>query len=427
MNPNKLLTEMFTVSVAAAHPSRCLPPHLPKPPNNGRTIVIGAGKAAAAMAYTVEQHWPHQYMDRLSGLVITRYQHGEQCARIEVIEAGHPVPDAAGQAGAKRMLGILQGLTKHDLVLCLISGGGSALLSLTPESMRWDDKRDVTQALLKCGAPIHEINCVRKHLSSIKGGRLALAAAPARVVSLIISDVPGDDMSVIASGPTVADPSTREQAMAVINKYQIKAPNGVLSWLNSAASETPKPGDARLAEVQNILIATPKDSLQAAAHFAKQAGIEAVVLGDALEGEARVCGVLHAKLAQQCARTGSPAEPPCVIISGGETTVTVRGSGRGGRNAEFLLSLGIALNGQADTWAIACDTDGMDGTETNAGALIGPHFLQEAKLLGLEPVEHLNNNDAFSLFERTHSLIVTGPTRTNVNDFRAVYIGGRRK
>jgi glycerate 2-kinase len=416
---------MFDAAVVVAHPSRCIPPHLPTPPSQGRTIVIGAGKAAAAMALAVEQGWPDEYKDRLSGLVITRYQHSATCQHIEVVEAGHPLPDAAGQAAAERMLGLLQGLTEQDLVLCLLSGGGSSLLSLAPTSVSLEDKRNVTHSLLNCGATIHEINCVRKHLSRIKGGRLAIAAAPARVVSLIISDVPGDDVSVIASGPTAADPSTREQALAVLNRYAITAPASVLAWLNNPLSETPKPGDARWVSVQNILIATPKASLQAAARIAEQAGIATVILGDDLEGEARDCGVMHAALAKQCANTNAPAKPPCVLISGGETTVIVSGSGRGGRNAEFLLSLGIALDGQADTWAIACDTDGIDGTETNAGALIGPDFLQEAASLQLNPGALLANNDAYSVFEPTSNLVITGPTRTNVNDFRAIYIGRR--
>lgn len=420
MKPPQLLRSMFEAAVAAAHPSLCVPPHLPAPPK-GRTIVIGAGKAAAAMACAVEQHWSGP----LSGLVITRYQHGEHCDQIEVIEAGHPVPDAAGKAGAERMLKMLQGLTADDLVLCLISGGGSSLLSLPPESVPLEDKRTVTQGLLKCGAPIGEINCVRKHLSRIKGGRLALAARPARVVSLLISDVPGDDLSMIASGPTVADASTCAEALAVLHKYRIDIPASVLNWLGQPAAETPKPGDPRLAHVQNILVATPQASLQAAARVAQQVGVATHILGDDLEGEARDCARLHAQLAQQCLRAGQPAQPPCVLISGGETTVTVRGNGRGGRNAEFLLSLAIALQAQADTWATACDTDGIDGTESNAGALIGPRFLQQTALLNLDPNRYLDNNDAFSLFEHMNALITTGPTRTNVNDFRAIYIGRR--
>jgi hydroxypyruvate reductase len=373
---------------------------------------------AAAVAGRIEE-----YKSQPSYLVITRYQHGETCQHIEVVEAGHPLPDLAGQTAAERMLGLLQGLTEQDLVLCLLSGGGSSLLSLPPLSVSLQDKRNVTQALLKCGATIHEINCVRKHLSCIKGGRLAIAAAPSRVVSLVISDVPGDEVSVIASGPTTGDPTTREQAAAVLHQYAVAAPASVLAWLNNPLSETPKPGDVHLANVQNAFVATPKASLQAAARIAEQVGIVTVILGDDLEGEARDCAIMHAELAKQCANTNSPAKPPCALISGGETTITVRGSGRGGRNAEFLLSLGIALDGQADTWAIACDTDGIDGTETNAGALIGPDFLQEAASLQLNPRAFLANNDAYSMFAQTNHLVTTGPTRTNVNDFRALYIG----
>jgi glycerate 2-kinase len=420
MRPADLLQAMFAAAVATAHPSRCVPPYLPAPPQ-GRTLVIGAGKAAATMAHAVEQHW----QGPLSGLVITRYQHSDCCQRIEVIEAGHPLPDASGEAGAERMLGLVQGLTADDLLLCLISGGGSSLLTLTPPSVPLQDKRHVTGELLTSGATIHEINCVRKHLSLIKGGRLALAAAPARVVSLIISDVPGDDLSVVASGPTVADPSTRQEALAVLRKYAIATPDSVIHWLNEPASETPKPGDPCLAKVENLMIATSRASLQAAAAVAQQAGVAPVILGDDLQGEARDCGRMHAELARQRRRTGQPADAPCVIISGGETTVTVLGKGRGGRNAEFLLSLGLALDGQADTWALACDTDGIDGTETNAGALIGPKFLEQAAALGLHPEVFLNDNDAFTLFEKLNALISTGPTGTNVNDFRAIYVGRR--
>jgi glycerate 2-kinase len=421
MKPIDLLHAMFEAAVAAAHPSRCVPPNLPAPPPKGRTVVIGGGKAAAAMAHAVEQHW----QGPLSGLVITRYQHGECCERIQVVEAGHPLPDVSGQAGAEEMLGLLQGLTSDDLVLCLISGGGSSLMSLASPSIPLQDKRLVTSELLKSGATIQEINCVRKHLSRIKGGRLALAAVPARVVTLIISDVPGDALSVIASGPTVADPSTRQAAIAVLGKYEIVAPQSISQWLNDPACETPKPDDPRFAGVSNLLIATSAASLQAAAMVAEQAGVTPVILGDALQGEARDCAGWHADLARQCQRTGQPAKAPCVLISGGETSVTVLGNGRGGRNAEFLLSLGIALEGQADTWSLACDTDGIDGTETNAGACIGPKFLQQAAALELDPVSFLNDNNAFTLFEKLNALITTGPTRTNVNDFRAIYIGRR--
>jgi glycerate 2-kinase len=424
MRPDRLLRAMFDAAVKAAHPSHCLPTYLPTPPEHGRTVVIGAGKAAAAMARTVEMHWQGP-PDKLSGLVITRYGHGEPCEQIEVVEAGHPLPDARGAAAAERILQLLENLTADDLVLCLISGGGSALLSLPPQAVPLTDKQRVTKQLLNCGATIHEINCVRKHLSRIKGGRLAVAAAPARVVTLMISDVPGDDPSVIASGPTVADKTTRIDALQVLSKYGIDIPDSVLQWLNQPSSESPKPGDDIFKRVENRLIATPMASLKAAAHVAEDAGITAVILGDDLEGEARDVATMHAGLAQQCVLANDPAKPPCVLISGGETTVTVHGNGRGGRNAEFLLSLGLALQEQADTWAIACDTDGIDGTEDNAGAMIGPRFLRFAAAQGLKPEAHLDDNDAYTLFKRLGALVLTGPTRTNVNDFRAIYIGRR--
>jgi glycerate 2-kinase len=413
MHGPELLRAMFDAAVNAAHPAHCVPPFLPARPK-GRTLVIGAGKAAAAMARAVEDHW----QGPLQGLVITRYGHGVPCRHIEVVEAGHPLPDAAGQAGAQRMLALLKNLSADDLVLCLISGGGSALLSLSAEVVPLSDKRSTTRALLTSGATIAEINCVRKHLSRIKGGQLAMAAAPASVVSLIISDVPGDDLSVIASGPTVADPSTRHDALAVLNKYKIDTPTSVLTWLNDARCETPKPGDAKLASVQNILIATPQAALLAAAQVASNAGVTPLILGNAIEGEARECAIMHAGIARQCLQHNQPVAPPCVVISGGETTVTVRGTGRGGRNTEFLLSLAVALQGQTNTWALAGDTDGIDGTESNAGALIGPELLHEAVARGLNAAEYLANNDAFSFFARLNALLTTGPTRTNVNDFR---------
>lgn len=425
MRPDRLLRAMFDAAVAAAHPSQCLPAHLPVPPQHGRTIVIGAGKAAAAMAQVVETHWPAEHRQRLSGLVITRYNHGAPCQHIEVVEAGHPLPDSAGQTGAARILALLEGLTEQDLVLCLISGGGSALLSMAPDAVPLDDKRTLTQTLLRSGATIHEINCVRKHLSCIKGGRLALAAAPARIVTLMISDVPGDEASVIASGPTVADATTREQAQAVLAKYGINPPDSIARWLDNPASETPKPGDPRLQHVSNVLIATPMQALRAAAQVAEQHGIRTCILGDDIEGEARDVGALHAALAQQCLLANDPVPPPCILLSGGETTVTMRGHGRGGRNAEYLLSLAITLDGQADTWALACDTDGIDGSEANAGAMIGPGFWPMAQRLQLSPEQFLDNNDAYSLFEQMGGLINTGPTCTNVNDFRAIFVGRR--
>lgn len=408
---------MFHAALDAAAPARVLPAFLPPPPR-GRTIVVGAGKAAAAMAAAVEQHWQAP----LSGLVVTRYGHAVPCEHIEVVEASHPTPDAAGLAAAQSIRERVTGLSGDDLVLCLISGGGSSLLSLPAAGISLADKRSINQQLLRSGAAIDEINCVRKHLSAIKGGRLALAAQPAQLVCLIISDVPGDDVSVIASGPTVADASTREQALEILERYDLSVPRHVLDWLASEAAETPKPGDPRLQSVRNILIATPQQALAAAADYAVSQGVRSLILGDAIEGEARECAKVHAGIALSCATHKVPLEAPCVLISGGETTVTVRGRGRGGRNAEFLLGLALALRGRDNVWAIACDTDGIDGTEDNAGAQLGPDSLLRASALGLDPAALLADNDAYRLFESLNDLVITGPTRTNVNDFRAILI-----
>ncbi len=412
-----LLKHMFEAAVEAAAPAHCVPSHLPPPPK-GRTIVVGAGKAAAAMAAAVEAHWPGP----LEGLVVTRYGHGAPTERIKVVEASHPVPDEAGPAAARAILDLVHGLTEDDLVLALISGGGSALLALPGGAIALADKQQINRALLKSGAHIGEMNCVRKHLSAIKGGRLAAAAAPARVVSLIISDVPGDDLSVIASGPTVADSTTLADARAVLEKYQIDMSPAVRSHLADPANETPKPGDPRLANVTNVLIATPQSSLEAAAKIAREAGFAPLILGNAIEGEARECGMVHAGIARQCAGYGQPAAPPCAIISGGETTVTVRGKGRGGRNAEFLLSLAVALDSHPGIWALAADTDGIDGSEDNAGAIIGPDTLARAAQAGLDLKAMLADNDAYSAFAALDDLLITGPTRTNVNDLRAILV-----
>jgi glycerate 2-kinase len=414
-----LLRAMFDAAVAAASPAVCVPPHLPAPPK-GRTIVVGAGKAAAAMAAAVEAHWPGP----LEGLVVTRYGHGAKTSRIEVVEASHPVPDAAGREAAARILAKVKGLTSDDLVLALISGGGSALMALPAEGVSLEEKQAVNKALLKSGATISEMNCVRKHLSAVKGGRLARAASPARVVALMISDVPGDDLSVIASGPTVPDATTREDALAVIAKYKIDASAAVLAHLRSPDCETPKPGDGIFANVQNILIATPQGSLDAAAAVAREAGYTPCILGD-LEGESREVAIVHAGIARQIALHGQPFEPPVAIISGGETTVTVRGNGRGGRDAEFLLSLALALEGFGGVSAIACDTDGIDGSEDNAGAIMTPDTVARAAKLGVDLKALFANNDAYTAFEKLGDLIVTGPTRTNVNDFRVILIPGR--
>ena len=415
-----LLRAMFDAAVNAAAPALCVPPHLPAEPK-GRTIVVGAGKAAASMAAAVEAHWDGP----IEGLVVTRYGHGVPCRHIEVVEAAHPVPDEAGSRAAPRILDKVSGLTADDLVLVLISGGGSALLALPPQGIALADKQAINRALLKCGADIGEMNTVRKHLSAIKGGHLAIAAAPAQMVTLAISDVPGDDISVIASGPAAPDASTRADALAVLTKYGIAIPTSIAKHLDNAVSETPKPGDPRLAEVVNILVATPQKSMEAAAKVARDAGLATMILGSAIEGEAREVGIVHAGVARQCGDWGQPLEIPCVLISGGETTVTVRGNGRGGRNAEFLLSLGIAADGRNGIWALAADTDGIDGAEENAGAILTPDMLHRAKRAGIDVKTRLADNDAYTVFAALNDLVVTGPTLTNVNDFRAILVTKR--
>ncbi len=415
--PRTFLESLFREAIAAADPRLCVPPHLPHPPR-GRTIVVGAGKASAAMAGAVEAHWPGE----LTGLVITRYGHGVACERIEIVEAAHPVPDAAGLRAAQRIAELVRGLSCEDLVICLVSGGGSALLTAPAADLSLEDKREVNRQLLASGAPISEMNCLRKHLSSLKGGRLAAAAYPARVVSLIISDVPGDDPSVVASGPTAADPTTREDALAIVKNRNLKLPDGVLHFLGSAESETPKPGDERLARVENRMIATPAQSLAAAGRLAHQAGYEVLGLGDRVEGEARDVAGEHAKLALELAAGRQAAKPPAVILSGGETTVTIRGRGRGGRNAEYALALALALDEHPRIWAVAGDTDGIDGSEDNAGALIAPDTLSRARAARLDGTARLTDNDAYGFFSVLGDLVVTGPTLTNVNDFRAILI-----
>ncbi|EYS97530.1 hydroxypyruvate reductase [Cupriavidus sp. SK-4] len=412
-----LLRDLFDTAVASVSASHCLPPHLPTPPK-GRTVVIGAGKAAAAMAQAVEANWQGE----LSGLVVTRYGHGADCQRIEVVEAAHPVPDEAGARAAQRMVELVQGLTADDLVLCLISGGGSALLAAPAPGLTLADKQAVNKALLKSGASIGEMNCVRKHLSALKGGRLALHCAPARVETLLISDIPGDDPTLIASGPTLPDATTCADALAVIAKYGIEVPANVRAYLESGAGETPKPGDARFEGHRNVTLATAQQSLEAAAARARELGYEAHILSDCIEGEAREVAEVHAAIARQVAQRGQPFSKPCVILSGGETTVTVRGKGRGGRNAEFLLALAVALDGLAGVHAIAGDTDGIDGSEDNAGALLSPDTLTRATARGLSARAHLDNNDGYGFFAGVDDLIVTAPTRTNVNDFRAILI-----
>ena len=402
----ELLNALFKAATDAALPGVCIAPHLPALPK-GRTIVVGAGKAAASMARAVEDHYG---ADAVEGVVVTRYEHGVPTQKIEVLEASHPVPDQAGVDASKRILDAVSGLTADDLVLCLISGGGSALLSMPAEGISLDDKAKFTNQLLRSGATITEMNCVRKHLSAVKGGRLAMACHPARVVSLIISDVPGDDLSSIASGATVPDPSTYADALAVIEKYGIDAPAAIVDLLNRAPDETPKPGDPRFDGVENILIATPQMSLEAAAIVARDAGYTPMILSDRIEGESRDVAEVHAAIARQVVAHGQPLKAPAVLLSGGETTVTIKGKGgRGGRNAEFLLALAVSLGGHAGIHAIACDTDGIDGSEDNAGAVIGPDTLEMGHKAGQDAKAFLAANDAYTFFQGIDALVMTGP------------------
>jgi hydroxypyruvate reductase len=418
----KLLEALFEAAIGAAQPEHCVPPHLPPAPR-GRLIVIGAGKASAAMARAVERH----YAGPLAGLVVTRYGYAVPCQRIEIVEAAHPVPDAAGLHAAKRMLDLVRGLGPDDTVLCLISGGGSSLLPLPLPGISLEDKQAVNRALLASGASIGEMNCVRRHLSAIKGGRLAAACHPAHVVTLLVSDVPGDDPCDIASGPTVADPSTCADALAIVRRYGIDLPPHVMAVLDSGEGESVKPGDPRLAGHEVRLVATPQMALEAAAGVAEQAGIRAYILGDGIEGEARDVGKVMAAMALQVARHGQPFAAPCVLLSGGETTVTVRGDGRGGRNVEFLLAAAIALRGEPGVHALAGDTDGVDGQEEIAGGYVSPTTLARAFALGVRPLHSLDRNDGHGFFQALGDAIVTGPTLTNVNDFRAILVTNRTR
>jgi glycerate 2-kinase len=418
-----LLRRMFDAAIASAQPALCIPPHLPtlQDAPKGRLVVIGAGKASAAMARAVEDAWPGDKA-QLSGLVVTRYGYAVRCDHIEIVEASHPVPDAAGLQAAERLLHLVQSLGEDDLVLCLISGGGSSLLPLPAPGVTLQHKQDVNRALLKSGATIGEMNCVRRHLSAIKGGRLAAACHPARVLTLLISDVPGDRPIDIASGPTVADPTTCDDALAIVRRYGIELPAPVREVLESGRGESVKPGDPRLARAEVRMIATPQRALEAAARVAREAGVTPHILGDALEGEARDVGKVLGGIALQVADKGQPFTPPCVLLSGGETTVTVRGSGRGGRNVECLLSMCIATGGHPRIHALAGDTDGVDGQEEIAGATFGPDTLRRAWALGQRPLDRLADNDGHGFFEALGTSVITGPTLTNVNDFRAVLI-----
>ena len=446
-NPHAFLRQLYDAAVARALPLHNTAAWLPVPPDpsKGRTLVLGAGKAGGAMAQAVEALWAGHCQRHgvpgapLSGLVVTRYGHTPPRAEgmpqlIEVVEAAHPVPDAAGLAAAQRILALATGqegppLTEHDLVLCLISGGGSSLLTLPAESLTLADKQRINRQLLESGADITQMNCVRKHLSAIKGGRLAAACHPARVVTLTISDVPGDDVSVIASGPTVADATTCADALQILKRYGIDLPAPVADMLHNGTLETPKPGDARLARCETHLIATPQQSLEAAAQLARDAGVNAYILSDEIEGESREVGKVHAALARSTAQGKTAFQTPCVILSGGETTVTVKPrepgvpKGRGGRAGEFCMGLAQALQGHPGVWALAADTDGIDGVEDNAGARLGPDTLARAAAQGLKLPDHLARNDAYGFFEPLGDLVITGPTHTNVNDFRAMWVG----
>jgi len=428
-DPRAFLRALFDAAVAQALPGASLATFLPAPPR-GRTLVLGAGKAGGAMAAALDAAWPAEAP--MTGLVVTRYDsvppafaaaQARGTTRIEVVQAAHPVPDEAGRRAAARILELARGLSADDLVVCLISGGASSLLALPAPGVTLEEKQAINGALLKSGAAIDEMNCVRKHLSAIKGGRLAAACAPARVVSLLVSDVPGDSPSVIGSGPTVPDPTTCADALAVLERHAIAVPARIRADLESGALETPKPGDATFANHEVHLVATPQQSLDAAAALARSAGLGAHVLGDDLEGESREVGKVHAALARQIVRRGQPFARPCVVLSGGETTVTVKQKGgRGGRASEFLLGSALALQGEAGVWVLAADTDGIDGVEDNAGAIVTPDTLARAGSLGLKARESLDRNDAYAFFDALGDLIVTGPTYTNVNDFRAMLV-----
>lgn len=416
-NPKEFLRSLFDAGVAAADPLKCVPPHLPEPPK-GRTVVIGAGKASAAMARAVEDNWQGE----LSGLVVTRYGFSVPCERIEIIEASHPVPDAAGREAAGRIVELAKSLGPDDLCIAVISGGASAVLTYPAPGLTLENKQQLNRELLRSGANIVEMNCIRKHLSAIKGGRLAEAIAPARLVTLLISDVPGDIPGVIGSGPTVADETTFAEARALIEKYGINPPKAVMDHLIKAEQETPKLGDPIFANTKVIMAGRPIASLEAAAEAAKAAGVKPIVLGDDIEGETRDVARDHAQMARQILKNGEAKNGPCVILSGGETTVSIKGSGRGGPNGEYALALALEMQGEPKVFALSGDTDGIDGSEDNAGAMIDPDTLVRAKAANIDAEACLADNDSYGFFEKVGGLLMTGPTCTNVNDLRAVLI-----
>jgi hydroxypyruvate reductase len=422
MDQKALLAESFRAAVAAADPLAILPAHLPAPPR-GRTVVVGAGKAAASMALAVERAWPAEAP--LEGLVITRYRHGLPTSRIRVVEAGHPVPDESGAKAAHEILRLAQSLGPDDLLLALVSGGGSALLSLPAPGLTMDELKSTTKELLRCGAPIQDMNVVRKHLSLIQGGRLA-AACKARILALVVSDVTGDDPTHIASGPCSPDPTTYADALDVFARWLVKAPQRIVDHLERGARgelpETPKPGDPLFARVENRVVATAQQSLQAAAAYFRSRGITPAVLGDGVTGEASEVAKVYGALTRQIVTRGEPFARGVALISGGECTVTVRGKGRGGRCSEFLLALAIDLDGLPGVFALAADTDGIDGSEDNAGAFLAPESMARAARAGLNAKRLASSNDAYSFFSVLGDLVVTGPTRTNVNDYRVILV-----
>lgn len=425
--PEEFLKDIFKIAVKAAYPEFSkLGSGFPNPPL-GRTIVVGAGKAAGSMAQSFErvakQRWSEQAYSRLTGLVVTRYQHGLDCERIEVIEASHPIPDEAGERAAHQILEAVQNLSVDDLVICLISGGGSALLTIPADGLTLKEKKSINKQLLQSGASISEINCVRKHLSKIKGGRLTKYCHPAKVLTYLISDVPGDDPSVIASGPTLPDMSTCEDALEIIHQYGIEISDQTRCNLEQGAYESPKPTDPEFQNLEPVtVLSTAESALNAVREYALTQGLQAVILSDSIEGEAKDVAKVHGAMASWIREKDSFLRKPCLLISGGETTVTVRGNGRGGRNAEFLLSLLQVIDGKSGIYALAADTDGIDGSENNAGAFFNPETLEDGLSQGLSPKSYLTDNDAYSYFEKLNKLLITGPTRTNVNDFRAILI-----